>query len=77
MKRIILLSILFGLLFVPLGLIGGWILGANIGGNYFTDFEFWGVRGYEAVGKIGSFAGGFLGALLAILLGVRVGSKKK
>lgn len=44
-------------------------VGASIGGNYATQFEFANVRGYEAMGKLGFLvglvAGGALGALLA------------
>lgn len=43
------------------------LIGMNIGGNYFTDFEFMGSRGYEATANIGFFVGIFLGALISII----------
>ena len=33
----------------------GMLIGAWIGGNYATDFQFNGVRGYEATAQIGFF----------------------
>lgn len=48
-----------------IGLVIGTITGIQIGGNYFTSFEFLGSRGYEATGLIGSWVGialfGFIG----------------
>jgi hypothetical protein len=35
----------------------GFGIGANYGGNYATDFEFAGVRGYEATGLLGALIG--------------------
>lgn len=43
-------------------------IGMTIGGNYFTNFEFMGNRGYEATGLIGLFIGLFLGAGLSIVV---------
>lgn len=47
----------------------GLFLGAMLGGNVATSFEFMGLRGYEAAGKLGLglgfVAGGVLGALFA------------
>lgn len=64
------------LVFVFGGLVFGTITGMDIGGNYFTSFEFLGARGYEATGMIGSFVGVTLGLLAGILL-VRLIFKKK
>jgi outer membrane lipoprotein SlyB len=47
----------------------------NIGGNYFVDFEFGGVRGYEAVGKIGAILGAVLGAAAGAILGVKLAGR--
>jgi hypothetical protein len=44
--------------------VAGWVVGATIGGNFATDFEFNGLRGYEAVGQIGLIAGLVIGGLL-------------
>lgn len=46
----------------------GLFVGASIGGNFAPNFEFAGVRGYEAAGKLGLIlglgGGGALGAAL-------------
>lgn len=33
------------------------LIATNIGGNYFTDFELFGVRGYDATAWIGMIVG--------------------
>lgn len=43
------------------------LLGMNIGGNFFTDFEFMGARGYEAAGNVGFFVGILVGIILSII----------
>ena len=48
------------------GAIIGLIAGAFIGGNWFTDFVFNGVRGYEATGQLGALAGAFIGGVIAL-----------
>lgn len=57
------------------GLIGGVVLavvglvvGATYGGNYATDFQFNGLRGYEATGLLGEILGFVAGAPLCALL---------
>ena len=57
------------------GLIGGIVIavvglvvGATYGGNYATDFEFNGLRGYEATGQIGAILGFVAGGSLCTLL---------
>ncbi len=57
------------------GLIGGLavavvglVVGANYGGNHATDFEFNGLRGYEATGQLGAILGFLAGASLCTLL---------
>ncbi|NLC66554.1 MAG: hypothetical protein GX752_06410 [Clostridium sp.] len=59
---------------VILSLIGLFI-GMNIGGNYFTSFEFMGARGYEAVGYLGGIIGGIIGIILGVWLAI-LGSRK-
>ena len=53
----------------------GLVVGVTYGGNYATDFEFNGLRGYEATGQIGAVfgfvAGGSLGAYLVARLSKR------
>lgn len=44
------------------------LIAMNIGGNYFTDFEFLGGRGYEATGSLGTIGGIVLGLILSILV---------
>lgn len=46
----------------------GLIKGINLGGNYYEDFVFNGLRRYEAVGQIGAIIGRFLGVVCGILL---------
>lgn len=46
----------------------GLIIGALIGGNFFTGFELFGLRGYEAVGVLGLIIGFILGIVTPILL---------
>jgi membrane protein YqaA with SNARE-associated domain len=45
------------------GGVAGWLLGALYGGNYAVNFEFAGLRGYEATGQIGAIIGFVLIAL--------------
>ena len=54
---------------------GGININVNIGGNYFTDFQFMGGRGYEAVGYLGAIIGTIIGMLLGILLGIKLSGK--
>lgn len=46
----------------------GLIIGALIGGNFFTGFELFGLRGYEAMGVLGLITGFILGIITPILL---------
>ena len=56
---LIVITILLGILFL--------LLGMNIGGNFFSDFEFLGRRGYEATGTLGFIIGISIGIILSIL----------
>lgn len=49
----------------------------NLGGNYFTEFEFMSGRGYEAVGYLGAILGAAVGMLLGVLLGIQLSDKKE
>lgn len=69
---------------VSFGLIGGIILalvglfiGMNIGGNYFTSFEFLSARGYEATGYLGAIIGGIIGVILGVLLANKGSAKTR
>lgn len=76
MMRKILYGILGGVVLLTIGLFLGAFIGMYIGGNYLTDFEFAGGRGYEAVGNIGAIAGAAIGALFGILLGMKLADEK-
>jgi hypothetical protein len=65
--RQVILTIIFSLFFVG-GIIIGLFIGMDLGGNYYGDFVFNGLRGYEAVGQIGTIIGGLLGAVCGFLL---------
>ena len=77
-KRVVkvVLAVVLILVLAFVGLVFGTLTGMNIGGNYFTSFEFMGARGYEATGIIGSFVGVTLGLLAGIIL-ARLILKKK
>ncbi|MDP2813275.1 MAG: hypothetical protein Q8S15_00310 [Erysipelotrichaceae bacterium] len=72
----IIITIVSVLVLAFFGMILGLLTGMNIGGNYFTDFEFMGDRGYIATGNIGLFIGLILGALTGFLLS-RLLTKRK
>ncbi len=59
-SMIIAFGVLFGILC--------WLSGAYIGGNYAVDFRFLGVRGYEAMGLLGSIVGLFGGCALGLYI---------
>ena len=46
----------------------GLFIGALIGGNFFPNFVFLGLRGYEAVGVLGLILGSILGIIAPIFL---------
>jgi hypothetical protein len=62
-------SFLGGVLFLIVGFVFGLIIGALLGGNFFTSFRFGGQQGYEAMGVLGAYLGGGAGLILGILLG--------
>lgn len=57
---LILVTIVFSILLL--------LIGATIGGNFFTDFEMFGRRGYEATGNIGLFLGVLLGSFISVTI---------
>ena len=64
-------SILKGALVIASGLGFGFLgllIGAYIGGNFAETFIFNGVRGYEATGQLGFWAGIIVGLALSIFL---------
>jgi hypothetical protein len=62
------IAIVISIAAVLLCVIYGFIWGANIGGNYFTEFQAFGRQGYEATGMIGVILGLIIGAAIATLL---------
>lgn len=46
----------------------GFFAGVMVGGNYATDFEFMGRRGYEATAWVGAALGAFSSAVLVAAL---------
>lgn len=77
MNRKTLLQIISVILFLILGSLTGFLIGTFLGGNYFYNFEFWGFKGYEAVGWLGIILGGALGAAVGIFLGLLATNKKQ
>jgi hypothetical protein len=61
MKQKILITFALCILIILVCTIIGLIAGATIGGNYFTEFEAFGNRGYEATGILGALIGAVLG----------------
>ena len=64
-------SILKGAVVIASGLGFGFLgllIGAYIGGNFAETFIFNGVRGYEATGQLGFWAGIVIGLVLSIFL---------
>jgi hypothetical protein len=64
LKRIALKFVIILFCSLILGVLGMFI-GALIGGNIGTGFQFLGVRGYEATGQAGFILGAALGALIS------------
>ena len=62
---------LFALAGGLLGSISLFLLGALLGGNLATSFEFAGLRGYEATGVLGIVAGLLLGVPVGVWLALR------
>jgi hypothetical protein len=61
---------------VVVGAVIGLFIGMDIGGNFYTDFVFNGLRGYEATGQIGAIAGGVLGGLFGYVLSRFIRNRK-
>lgn len=69
--------ILGTILFIIPGAVAGLILGAFIGGNFFTGFRFAGVQGYEATGVLGAWIGAPAGLILGGWLGRRLARRNR
>lgn len=73
----ILASLLAGLGGGIVAALVGLIVGAAYGGNFATDFEFNGVRGYEATGQIGAVLGFLIGAPVSAYLIARLARRRR
>ena len=71
MKSKIAFAIIGGIALAIIGL----FIGMNIGGNYYTGFEFMGQVGYEGTGYLGALIGAVLGILIGILLASKFSHK--
>lgn len=69
-------KILFMFVIASILAIIGLFIGANIGGNFFPNFEFMGGRGYEATGYLGALIGALIGLLLAFTSSNKYYSRK-
>lgn len=76
MKRETRFALIFGILLFLVGAVVGLITGMNIGGNYFSTFQFGTWTGYEATGMIGLMIGGLVGALGGMIFGKRLAVRK-
>lgn len=66
LKKIIAIIVLLLITFF-IGIFG-LLIGMNIGGNFFTSFEFMGGVGYEATGTLGFYLGIGIGSILSIFI---------
>ena len=53
------------------GMLVGLIVGATIGGNWFTSFSLGDAHGYEATANIGTVVGGVAFGAIGVWLGLR------
>lgn len=61
-------AIVVGFSGLVIGAVIGFLIGTTYGGNYAADFEFAGVRGYEAAGVLGELIGGSIGCLMGVAI---------
>jgi len=64
-------------IFTMIGFFIGLIIGTQYGGNYYTGFNFAGLRGYEALGVLFGIIGSIIGSILGIFLGVQLAKLKE
>lgn len=53
------------------------LVGMFIGGNFFTDFELFARRGYEALGKLGLILGFIISSVISIVYYLKVHTIKE
>jgi hypothetical protein len=75
MKKI--LVILGLLIYVFLLSIIFMLVGMNVGGNYFTNFELFGTKGYEATGYLGFLIGLVIASSTSIFIYLKISKKLK
>ena len=56
---------------IVVGAVFGLIVGANIGGNWFTSASFGGLHGYEFTGFVGAVVGGMVLGVVGVWLAGR------
>jgi hypothetical protein len=61
------MTVVTGIAIVVVGALLGFIVGANIGGNWFTSVALGDLHGYEATAAIGAVAGAVAAAGLALV----------
>jgi hypothetical protein len=61
----------YGLIGMLIGAIAGFVIGANIGGNWFTSFSIGSLHGYEATAWIGAAAGAIVVGVVTLWLAQR------
>jgi hypothetical protein len=66
MKKDFVVRLFFVLVVVIICGLVGMVIGAYLGGNYATSFQFNSVRGYEATGQVGFIVGAALGIFITL-----------
>jgi hypothetical protein len=61
----------YGIIGLLVGAVAGFIIGANVGGNWFTSFSIGSLHGYEATAWVGAAAGAILGGVVTLWLAQR------
>ncbi len=64
-------AVLLGFALAIPGTLVGLIVGATIGGNWFTSFSLGAAHGYEATANIGAVVGGVVFGAIGVWLGLR------
>ena len=68
LKKITFIIVL--ILFTLLLSLSFFLIGIYLGGNYFTNFELLGRRGYEAFGNLALIIGLVVGMIISIIFGI-------
>lgn len=73
----IIAGMISGILVFSVCAITGLVIGAFIGGNYMTEFQFNGAQGYEATGQIGEMLGAAFGLIPGIIVAFAIAKRNK